>query len=143
MKRNGSAVWTGNLKEGSGVVSTPDSGVLSKVKYSFAQRFESERGTNPEELIAAAHAACFSMALSGELGKANLKPESVETRATMTFDKTDAGWTATEIHLDTHAKVPGADRAKFEQAAEAAKKGCPVSRLLAPGTKITLTARLN
>jgi osmotically inducible protein OsmC len=140
-KRTASAVWQGGLKDGKGRMST-ESGALKDVAYSFTMRFEDERGTNPEELIAAAHAGCFSMALSSELGKANLRPESVETTATVTFEKTDAGFTVTESHLDCKARVPGADAAVFTRAAEDAKKGCPISRLLAPGTRVTLQARL-
>ncbi len=139
MLRSASALWNGGLKEGKGVVSTA-SGVLKNTPYSFAMRFENAPGTNPEELVAAAHAGCFSMALSGELGKLGLTPESVETKAAATFDKTDAGWAVTSMHLDVAAKVPNADKATFEKAAEAAKKGCPISRLL--NTTITMSARL-
>src|SRR4030066_289105 len=139
MKRKASAVWKGGLKDGKGTVST-ESGVLSNAQYSFGTRFESGNGTNPEELVAAAHAGCFSMALSGELGKLGLTPESVETKATATFDKTDAGGAVTSMHLDVAAKVPEADKATFEKAADAAKKGCPISRLL--NTNITMSAKL-
>src|SRR5713226_7016477 len=135
MQRRASAVWRGGLKDGKGTVSTA-SGVLKNTAYSFSMRFENDPGTNPEELIAAAHASCFTMALSGELGKANLKAENLETTATLSFEKVDEKFTVTEIHLDTKAKVPGATPQAFQKAAEDAKAGCPISRLLAPGTKI-------
>src|SRR5882757_255112 len=111
MKRKASAAWRGGLKDGKGVIST-DSGVLKDTQYSFSTRFENGVGTNPEELIAAAHAGCFSMAFSAELGKAGLTPESINTTATITFEKTDAGFTVTESHLDVTAKVKGADKNK-------------------------------
>jgi osmotically inducible protein OsmC len=139
MKRKGSAVWKGNLKEGKGTVST-DSGVLKDAQYGFGTRFESGTGTNPEELICAAHASCFSMALSVQLGNANLTAESIATTATATFEKLDAGWTVTEMHLDVTCKIPGADKAAFEKATNAAKAGCPISRLL--NAKITMDAKL-
>jgi len=129
MKRNGSAVWKGSLKEGSGVVST-ESGVLSDKQYSFSTRFENGKGTNPEELIAAAHAGCFSMALSSELGKLDATAESISTTATVTLEKTDAGFAITKVHLDVKAKVPGASEETFEKAANNAKNGCPVSKVL-------------
>ena len=140
MKRTASAVWQGNLKEGKGTIST-ESGVLSQTQYSFSTRFENGRGTNPEELIAAAHAGCFSMALSAELGKANITPESIQTTANLTMERLDAGWTVTAIHLDVNARIPGADKGKFDAAANAAKAGCPISRLL--NAKITMEARLS
>ncbi|HEX9754112.1 MAG TPA: OsmC family protein [Gemmatimonadales bacterium] len=139
MKRNGSAVWKGGLKDGKGTIST-ESGVLSDAQYSFGTRFEQGAGTNPEELIGAAHAGCFSMALSAELGKARLTPESIRTTATVTMEKTDAGFTITAVHLDVSARVPGADRAAFEAAANTAKGGCPVSRVL--NAQLTMEARL-
>jgi osmotically inducible protein OsmC len=139
MKRNGSAVWMGGLKDGKGTIST-ESGVLSDAQYSFGTRFEQGAGTNPEELIGAAHAGCFSMALSAELGKARLTPESIRTTATVTMEKTDAGFTITAVHLDVSARVPGADRAAFEAAANTAKAGCPVSRVL--NAQLTMEARL-
>jgi osmotically inducible protein OsmC len=139
MQRFASAVWKGGLKDGRGAVSAA-SGVLKNTPYSFAMRFENTPGTNPEELVAAAHAGCFSMALSGELGKLGLTPESIETKATLTFEKTDAGFTVTSIHLDVGARVPKADKSTLEKAADAAKKGCPISRLL--NTQITMSARL-
>jgi len=139
MKRNASAEWKGSLKDGSGVVSS-GSGTLTHVRYGFRDRFEDGTGTNPEELVAAAHAACFSMALSAELGKANLTPESIRTRANLDFEKQDAGFTVTRIHLETVARVPGANDASFQKAASDAKAGCPISRLL--NTTITLDAKL-
>ena len=139
MKRTASAIWQGNLKEGKGAVST-ESGVLSQTPYSFSTRFENARGTNPEELIAAAHAGCFSMALSAELGKVGITPESIRTTASLTMERLEAGWTVTLIHLDVSALIPGGDKAKFEAAANSAKAGCPISRLL--NTKITMEARL-
>src|SRR5467141_4734962 len=108
MQRKGSAVWKGGLKDGKGTVST-DSGVLKDSQYSFSTRFENGIGTNPEELVAAAHAACFSMALSGQLGAANLTASSIETSATLTLEKLDSGWTITTVHLDVVGRVPGAD----------------------------------
>ena len=139
MKRKASAVWRGGLRDGKGTISS-ESGVLKETQYSFSTRFENGIGTNPEELIAAAHAGCFSMAFSAELGKAGITPESIHTTATITMDKTDAGWTVTESHLDVAAKVPGVDPAKFTAAANAAKAGCPISRLLK--ANVTMDARL-
>jgi len=140
MQRTASAHWEGGLKDGKGTVSTA-SGVLKQTQYSFATRFENGAGTNPEELIAAAHAGCFSMALSAELGKAGFTPTSIDTSATLTLDKTDAGFTITTIHLDVHAKIPNIDAAKFDEIANGAKKGCPVSRVL--NANITMTATLS
>lgn len=139
MKRKASARWEGAIQNGKGTIST-DSGTLKQAQYSFSTRFENGVGTNPEELIAAAHAGCFSMALSGQLGKADLTPESIETTATVTLDKTDAGFTITEVHLDVTARVPGATEESFKTAADNAKIGCPISRLLM--TKITMDAKL-
>jgi len=139
MKRKASAVWRGGLKDGKGTISS-ESGVLKETQYSFSTRFENGVGTNPEELIAAAHAGCFSMACSAELGKAGITPESIHTTATITLDKTDAGWTITESHLDVAAKIPGVDPAKFTAAANAAKAGCPISRLLK--ANVTMDAKL-
>ncbi len=139
MQRKGSAVWRGGLKDGKGTVSTA-SGVLRDTQYSFATRFENGAGTNPEELIAAAHAGCFSMALSGQLGNAGMKADSIETTATVTIEKQDAGFAITAVHLDVTARIPGGDRAKFDQAAKSAKDGCPVSRVL--NAKITMDAKL-
>ena len=139
MKRSASAVWKGGLKDGRGTVST-SSGVLSNVPYNFAMRFENETGTNPEELIAAAHAACFSMALSLFLGNAGMIAESIDTTASVTLEKVGDAFTVTASHLDTTVRIPNADKAKFQEAAEGAKAGCPISRLL--NTKITLDAKL-
>src|SRR5262244_3585616 len=141
MQRKASAVWKGGLKDGKGVVSSA-SGVLSNTPYSFATRFENTPGTNPEELIAAAHAGCFTMALSAQLGNANLTPESLETTASVKFEKTDDGFKITAIRLTTRAKVPGASEAAFETAAQNAKNGCPISRLFKGNTDITLDAKL-
>ena len=139
MQRKGSAQWKGGLKDGKGTVST-GSGVLKETPYSFGTRFEDGQGTNPEELIAAAHAACFSMAFSKQLGDAGMTAESIDTTASATLEKTDAGFTITTVHLDVTARIPGADRAAFMKAAENAKAGCPVSRAL--NAKITMEARL-
>ena len=139
MDRKGSAVWRGGLKDGKGTVST-QSGVLKDTQYSFSTRFENGVGTNPEELIAAAHAGCFSMALSGQLGNAGMTADSIETTATVTLEKTDAGFTVTKVHLDTTARIPNGDRQKFEEAANKAKAGCPISRLLK--ADITMNAKL-
>jgi osmotically inducible protein OsmC len=140
MQRKASAVWQGSLKEGNGKIST-ESGVLRDTAYSFHTRFEDGKGTNPEELIAAAHAGCFTMALSGQLTNAKLTPASLETTAEVTMDKTDEGPTVTKIHLTTRAKVPGASKEVFETAANNAKTGCPISRLL-KAAEITLDAQL-
>ena len=138
MNRKASAVWNGGLKDGKGTMSS-DSGVLKETQYSFGTRFENGPGTNPEELIAAAHAGCFSMAFSAELGKAGLTPESIRTTATVTLDKTDAGWTVTESHLEVIARIPGVDQTKALEIANAAKVGCPISRLLK--ANITMDAK--
>ena len=139
MQRTASAHWSGGLKDGKGTVSTA-SGVLKETQYSFATRFENGVGTNPEELIAAAHAGCFSMALSAELGKGGFTPNSIDTKATLTLDKTDAGFTITAVHLDVTASIPNIDAAKFDEIANGAKKGCPVSRVL--NANITMSAHL-
>ncbi|HEY5813286.1 MAG TPA: OsmC family protein [Terrimicrobiaceae bacterium] len=139
MKRKGSAIWRGGLKDGDGTVST-ESGVLSDVSYSFAKRFGEEAGTNPEELIGAAHAGCFSMALSGQLGEAGFKAEKIETTATVTIENTGGGFAITTIHLDVQATVPNLDRPKFDEVAKKAKEGCPVSKLLK--AEITMDAKL-
>jgi osmotically inducible protein OsmC len=141
MERTASAVWNGTLKEGKGKIST-QSGVLKDSQYSFSTRFEDGIGTNPEELIAAAHAGCFTMALSNQLTTAGLPPESLETKAAVTFGRTDAGPTITKIVLTTVAKVPGADKAAFDKAANEAKNGCPISRLFKGNTEIVLDAKL-
>jgi len=139
MKRKASAVWQGGLKDGNGKIST-DSGVLQDTQYSFSTRFEDGKGTNPEELIAAAHAGCFSMALSGQLGNAGLTADSINTAAAVTLEKTEAGFTITKVHLEVKAKVPGASQEAFDTAANNAKAGCPVSRLLK--AEITMDAQL-
>ncbi|HUC77547.1 MAG TPA: OsmC family protein [Vicinamibacterales bacterium] len=139
MKRSASAGWKGGLKDGKGTVST-GTGVLSNVPYTFKTRFENEKGTNPEELVAAAHAACFSMALSLFMANEGLTPESIDTTATVSFDNVNGAWTVTSSHLETKVKSPNADPAKFQKAAEGAKAGCPISRLL--NTTISLEAKL-
>ena len=139
MKRKASALWKGNLKEGKGTIST-DSGVLSDTQYSFATRFADGKGTNPEELIAAAHAGCFSMALSNELGKVGLTPESIRTTAIVTLEQTASGFTITAVHLNVAGNVPGASQQVFETAAVTAKNGCPVSKVLK--ADITMDAEL-
>ena len=140
MKRNGSAVWHGNLKQGKGTVSTA-SGVLSNTQYSFSTRFENGAGTNPEELLAAAHAGCFAMALSAQLGEAGLTAERIDVTATIALEKTESGFAITESHLELKARIPGADPAAFDKAAGNAKAGCPVSKLF--NTKITMNAVLD
>ena len=141
MKRSASAVWRGDLKSGRGTIST-ESTVLKDTQYSFGTRFENGPGTNPEELIGAAHAGCYSMAFSAELGKAGFKTEQITTTATVNFENhPQTGWTVTKIHLDCIAKIPGIDVAKFAAIADGAKKGCPISRLLA-AAEITLDAKL-
>jgi osmotically inducible protein OsmC len=135
----GTAVWEGGIRDGKGAISTK-SGALDQYPYGFASRFEGKPGTNPEELIGAAHAGCFTMALSLILGEAQLKAEHIETKAEVTLDKVVDGFAITAIHLTLTAKIPGADRAKFEELAAKAKAGCPVSKLL--NTKITLDATL-
>jgi osmotically inducible protein OsmC len=140
MNRKASAIWRGGLKDGKGAIST-DSGVLKDTQYSFSTRFENSVGTNPEELIAAAHAGCFSMAFSAELGKAGITPDSISTTATVTLEKTDAGFTVTKSHLDVVAKIPSADQAKVLEIANAAKAGCPISRLLK--CAITMDTKIN
>ncbi len=139
MKRSASAEWKGGLKDGKGAIST-DSTVLNNTQYSFGTRFENGVGTNPEELIAAAHAGCFSMALSAQLGKAGMTAESINTKATITLDQVDGGFAITASHLDVTVKIPGADKAAFEAAANGAKEGCPVSKVL--NAKITMDAKL-
>jgi len=139
MIKKASAVWKGSLKEGGGTLST-ETGVLKDAPYGFKSRFENGKGTNPEELIAAAHAGCFSMALSAMLGEAGITPERIETQAQVTLEKVADGFAITASHLDLVAKVPGIDKARFEQIANKAKAGCPVSKLL--NAKITMDARL-
>lgn len=140
MKRSASAIWQGGLKAGKGSIST-ESGVLANAPYSFGTRFENAKGTNPEELIGAAHAGCFAMALSLVLGEAGLTPERLETSAAVTIDKVADGFAITSVHLTLRAKIPGASREAFERAAEAAKAGCPVSKVL--NAKITLDRTLD
>ena len=139
MKRKASAEWKGDLKSGKGTIST-ESGVLSDTQYSFKTRFEDGKGTTPEELIAAAHAGCSPMALSLELASFTLTADSIKTEAAVTLEKTDQGFAITKIHLDLRAKIPGADNETFRKAADNAKKGCPVSKLL--NAEITLDAAL-
>jgi lipoyl-dependent peroxiredoxin len=139
MQRKASAIWQGGLKDGKGTLSS-DSGVLNQTQYSFATRFENGQGTNPEELLAAAHAGCFAMALSNELGKADMIPKKLEATATISLENTSDGFTITKSHIDLIAEIPGADKTKFETAVKAAEKGCPVSKLFK--AEITVTARL-
>lgn len=139
MKRTASAVWNGGFKDGKGSIST-QSGVLKNAQYGFNTRFEDGAGTNPEELIAAAHAGCFSMALSVQLGEAGLTADSINTTAAVTLEKLADGFTITAVHLQLTARIPGADQAQFETIANKAKVGCPVSKLL--NAKITLDAKL-
>ena len=139
IKRKGSAAWQGGLKDGKGAIST-ESGALKAYPYGFASRFEGQRGTNPEELIAAAHAGCFSMALSAQLGNAGMTAQSIDTTATVTLEKLDSGFAVTSSHLQVKVKIPDADKAKFEEAAKNAKEGCPISKLL--NAKITMDAQL-
>jgi len=139
MKRNGSAFWTGGLKDGKGTIST-QSGVLSNAQYGFNTRFENGPGTNPEELIGAAHAGCFSMALSAQLGEAGMVAESIRTTATVTLEKVEGGFSIIAVHLDLTAKIPGASDAAFDAAVDKAKTGCPVSKLL--NAEITLDSKL-
>ncbi|WOI55179.1 OsmC family protein [Palleronia sp. LCG004] len=140
IKKHGSANWKGSLKEGNGTVST-QTGVLDKQNYGFKSRFEGGTNTNPEELIGAAHAACYSMALSMILGQSDLTPDSIDTKATVSLDEVDGGFAVTKIHLDVTASIPGADDAKFQEAAQAAKEGCPISKLVT-GAEITMDAKL-
>lgn len=139
MKNSGSAVWSGGLKDGKGAIST-QSGALKEYPYGFASRFEGKPGTNPEELIGAAHAGCFTMALSNILGEAGMTAERMDTKAEVTLEKQDAGFAITAVHLTLRAKIPGADNAKFQECAAKAKAGCPVSKLLK--ADITLDAAL-
>jgi lipoyl-dependent peroxiredoxin len=142
MASKASAVWTGSLKEGKGTISTA-TGVLHNANYSFATRFEgASSGTTPEEMIAAAHASCFSMALGAQLGGAGFTPEKIETEAAVTLAKVDGGFAITKIALTTTAKVPGASKEAFETAAANAKTGCPISKLFANNTEIALDAKL-
>ena len=139
MKQKAFAVWNGGLKDGNGTIST-GSGALSAKPYSFRTRFEGEQGTNPEELVGAAHASCFSMALSNILGQAGLTPTKIETEATITLEAKDGSFAITSSHLEVKATIPGADDAAFQEAAAKAKAGCPISKLL--NTTITMNAQL-
>lgn len=139
MQRKASAVWQGGLKDGKGTVST-ESGVLKQTQYSFCTRFENEVGTNPEELLAAAHAGCFAMALSNELGKAGMVPKKLEATATISLEQVSGGFSITKSHIDLVADIPGADKEKFKAAVKAAETGCPVSKLFK--AEITVSARL-
>ncbi|NMY52433.1 OsmC family protein [Pseudomonas sp. WS 5011] len=140
MKKTASAHWQGGIKDGKGTIST-QSGALKSAPYGFNTRFEDQPGTNPEELLGAAHAGCFSMALSKELGEAGMTAESIDTQAEITLDKADGGFSITAVHLTLKARIPGADRAAFEKAVETAKNGCPVSKVL--NAEITLEAVLD
>ena len=140
MDRSAQAVWQGGLKDGKGILST-QSGVLHETQYSFNTRFENGQGTNPEELIAAAHAGCFTMALSGQLSSVDKAPQQLDTTATVTMEKTDDGPTVTKIHLKTRARVPGIEKQQFDELANKAKEGCPISRLL-KAADISLDAQL-
>src|SRR3989344_1102817 len=140
MKKTASAHWQGGIKDGKGTIST-QSGALKSAPYGFNTRFEDQPGTNPEELLGAAHAGCFSMALSKELGEAGMTAESIDTQAEVTLDKADGGFSITAVHLTLKAHIPGADRAAFEKAVETAKNGCPVSKVL--NAEITLEAVLD
>ncbi|HEU0223824.1 MAG TPA: OsmC family protein [Steroidobacteraceae bacterium] len=139
MQRKASAAWQGGIRDGQGTISTA-SKVLSSTPYSFGTRFEGEPGTNPEELLAAAHAGCFSMALSLMLGEAGIRPERIDTTATVTLEKLESGFTITTVHLDVSVRAAGADRAKFDEAAQKAKAGCPLSKVLR--AEITMDAKL-
>lgn len=139
MKRSASAIWSGGIKDGKGSIST-QSGVLQDTQYGFNTRFENGPGTNPEELIGAAHAGCFTMALSGELGKAGLTADSLKTTATVTLEQVPGGFSITAVHLELTGKVPGTDQKTFEKIANQAKVGCPVSKLLT--ATITLETKL-
>ena len=139
MERSAAAIWTGGLKDGKGALTTA-SGVLSETPYSFSTRFENGKGTNPEELIAAAHAGCFAMALSAQLGTMNFTPQTLKATAKVTLEKLDAGWTISKVHLDLSARIPGISPEAFQVAAAGAKANCPVSRLL--NAEITLNAVL-
>lgn len=134
MKRSSSASWMGPMHEGRGLL-TSESGVLYATPYTFASRFEAQKGTNPEELVAAAHAGCFSMALAGELERMKLIPESIQTKAEVNIEKSPQGWAVTGVHLIVSARIPGADHDEFLQAANVAKANCPISKLL----KVTIT----
>lgn len=139
MQRKASAIWQGGLKDGKGILSS-DSGVLNQTQYSFCDRFENGKGTNPEELLAAAHAGCFAMALSNELGAAGMVPKKLTATATISLEKVSNGFAITKSHIDLVAEIPGADKAKFDAAVKAAETGCPVSKLFK--AEITVSAKL-
>jgi len=139
MRRKASAVWQQGLKDGKGTIST-ESGVLTNTPYNFSKRFEEAKVTNPEELIAAAHSSCFAMATSAQLDAAGIKAQSIAADATVTLEKVGDGFSVTSSHLDVTIKAPGADRAKVQTAAENAKAGCPISKLL--NAKITMEAKI-
>ncbi len=139
MERKATAVWQGGLKEGKGTIST-ESGILNQTQYSFSTRFENGKGTNPEELLAAAHAGCFAMALSNELGKAGMVPNKLEASANISLEKVSDGFAITKSHIDLVADIPGANKDKFDAAVKAAETGCPVSKLFK--AEITVSARL-
>lgn len=139
MQRKASAIWQGGLKDGKGTIST-ESGVLKQTKYSFTTRFENEIGTNPEELLAAAHAGCFTMALSNELGKVGMVPNKLETTVTISLENVKEGFSITKSHIDLLADIPGANNDKFKAAVKAAETGCPVSKLFK--AEISVSARL-
>ena len=139
IRKSGSAKWSGGLKDGKGTVST-ESGVLSDQPYGFNTRFEGGKGTNPEELIGAAHASCFSMAFSVVLGEGGMTAESIETKATVSLEQKDGGFAVTAVHLDVKVSVPGADEADVLKAAESAKANCPISKLL--NAEITMDAKV-
>jgi osmotically inducible protein OsmC len=141
VQKTASAKWSGGIKDGKGYIST-QTGALKDAPYGFAARFEGGPGTNPEELIGAAHSGCFTMALSLQLTQAGLTAESIETKSTVTLEKDGDGFTITACHLDVKAKIPGADKAAFEQAANGAKEGCPVSKLFKGNAKVTMNAEL-
>ena len=142
IQRTAEAVWRGDSRSGSGTFST-GSGVIREQNYTWRMRFENEPGTNPEEMVAAAHASCFNMALAGDLGRAGIPPESLHTKAVLTMEKEEVGWTVKRIRLEVEAVVPNADEATFRQHVEKAKNNCPISRLLAPGLQtLEVTAKL-
>ncbi len=140
MQRKASAIWQGGLKDGKGVLST-ESGILQQTQYSFSTRFENGKGTNPEELLAAAHAGCFAMALSNELGNAGIPPKKLDVTVTITLDKVQGGFAITKSHIELLAEIPGADKTKFDTAVKAAETGCPVSKLFK--AEISVSAKLN
>lgn len=139
MQRKATAVWQGDLKSGKGALSS-ESGILQQTPYSFKTRFEGDKGTNPEELLAAAHAGCFAMALSAELGKAGIVPNKLTAKATITLEQVGGGFSITKSHIDLDAEIPGADQAKFDEAVKAAETGCPVSKLFK--AEVSVTANL-